>query len=289
MNPNQLLKTYTDYCKNVDKNRLHTAYFKVILKVDGDKCVSDAKVFTNDDYEKVLDILQTVNFYNFFQKNTIIVENYNIDFFVNSKGDYFIKLELLYPQLGALLEYKNSQCIYPECNDTIINYADFFCNNHLKSEIIDNFDEVNKYFLIRAKELEEMYCSYKNQFELYNYLKEKGTGKGTGDGNGLFLLEADELDNVKCYLELIDNSSAEGLVEIELNSMINNLDCMILNDSYTFGLDDSETRYENENEQEDCLIENMSELDESDQELEMEINQLDEILNSMREMTRKVV
>ena len=180
MNQNQLLKTYTDYCKNVDKNRLHTVYFKVMLKTD------EEKVFTNEDYEKVLDILQTVNFYNFFEKNLIIVENYSIDFLVNAQGDYFIKLELFYPQLGALLEYKNSQCIYPKCNDTIINYTDFFCNNHLKSDIIDNFDEVNKYFFIRSKELEEIYNSYKNQAEIYNYLKEKGSCYD----NNLFLLES---------------------------------------------------------------------------------------------------
>ena len=216
MNPNQLLKTYSDYCKNVDKNRLHTVYFKIVLKTD------ECKVFTNEDYEKVLDVLQTVNFYNFFEKNLIIVETYSIDFLVNPQGEYFIKLELLYPQLGALLEYKNSQCIYPECNDTIINYVDFFCNNHLKSEIIDNFEEVNKYFFIRSKELEEMYNSYKNQMELYNHLKEKET---CYDEN-LFLLESSELDNIKCYMELIDNSCAEKLVEIELNSMINNLDCL---------------------------------------------------------------
>ncbi len=241
-NPKKLLENYQDYCNNVEKNRIHIVYFKVLLKhnkkktdtkntdTDGvnDNSNYNLRVITSDDYEKVLDIMQTYDFYKFFENNLIIVESYNIEFLVNPTGEYFIKLEILFPQLGSLLEYKNSTCICPGCEETILSYTDFLCNNHLNSDIINNFDLINNYFYIRSRELEEIYNSYKNQTNINNYLMEKESQ----NNEGMFALNQLNLKEITCYLKL--TTEIDNLIEIDLTSMINNLDCMIMNEYCCF-------------------------------------------------------
>jgi hypothetical protein len=238
-NPKKLLENYQDYCKNVEKNRIHIVYFKVLLKHnkkntdtkgenDNSYSNSNLRVITSDDYEKVLDIMQTYDFYKFFEHNLIIVESYNIEFLVNPSGEYFIKLELLFPQLGSLLEYKNSTCICPGCDETILSYTDFLCNNHLNSDIINNFDLINNYFYIRSRELEEIYNSYKNQSNINNYLMEKESQ----NNESIFALNQLNLKEITCYLKL--TTEIDDLIEIDLTSMINNLDCMIMNEYCCF-------------------------------------------------------
>ncbi len=246
INPKKLLENYKDYCSNVNKNRIHIVYFKVLLKHNKKESDSDIIEISSDDYEKVLDIIQTYDFYKFFENNLIIVENYNIEFLVNPKGEYFIKLELLFPELGSLLEYKNSTCICTGCNEPILSYTDFLCNNHLNSDIIDNFDQINTYFYIRSKELEEIYNSYKKQTDINNYLIEKETQNDCG----MFALNELRLNGVTCYLKL--SKEIDDLIEIDLTSMINNLDCMIMNEHFCF--DDNSIISDNMNEDIDEYI-----------------------------------
>jgi hypothetical protein len=147
---------------------------------------------------------------------------------VNPAGEYFIKFELLFPQLSSLLEYKNSTCICPGCEETILSYTDFLCNNHLNSDIINNFDLINNYFYIRSRELEEIYNSYKNQTNINNYLTEKESQHN----EGMFALNELNLKEITCYLKL--TTEIDNLIEIDLTSMINNLDCMIMNEYCCF-------------------------------------------------------
>ena len=84
-----------------------------------------------------------------------------------------IKFDIYYPSIGSILKYKNSHCIYHECNKIILNYSDYFCPIHLTDEIINNFEVVNSCFYQKNKELEELYNNYNEQSDLLNCLKNK--------------------------------------------------------------------------------------------------------------------
>ena len=66
--------------KKIDKNRLHTVYFKI----------------KNDDDAEDHHILKTFNFISFFANFDISIETYNIRFLINSEDQYFIKFEIFH-------------------------------------------------------------------------------------------------------------------------------------------------------------------------------------------------
>jgi len=178
--------------------RCNKACFKIII--DNKK---------NIDIENLLERLELENFNDFFSNLGIFFQTYNISFLSNSKNEYFINFDILVPSLESLLIKKNHQCIFPNCNESIIDYKINFCDNHMNSELSD--------ISIFDKELEQIFTNYKLQKNIYNFIKSQ-------HNNTIF-----KYDNLCCYLEIIDNNIINKLVNIDLQNDIDDIDFMLDN------------------------------------------------------------
>ena len=217
---NKLLNAYEKYCKDQENNRIRELFFKIIIKSNNN---NENKIINNniENYQSYLEILELFDFYAFFKKLNIVIENYSIEFLIDNKGDFYIKFDIYYPSLGSILKYINSQCIYLECNETILNYSDNFCPNHLTNEIITNFELVNDCFNNKNKELAELYNNYKEQADLYNCLKNKSE-----NNNNIFKIKNHKIkdEELNYFFELIEDKETSQLISINLNTIINDFE-----------------------------------------------------------------
>jgi hypothetical protein len=194
--------------------RINEIYFKIKINQSNESL----------DVDYLLDLIQKENWEYFFINLGIFIQSYNLVFLVNNSNDYFVKFEILVPSLRTLLTNKNHQCIFPECNEIILNYKTNFCTEHLESPEINNVQLMTEYFDKHSQELKDIYKNYKEQYNLYNFFSNKlKNNKKSFDIN----LENKNI-KCRCQLELINDTSK--LIEIELTNNINELDCLILND-----------------------------------------------------------
>jgi hypothetical protein len=198
--------------------RINEIYFKI--KINS----KDEDQDENVDMDYLLDLIQKKDWQTFFINLGIFIQSYNLVFLVDNSNDYFVKFQILVPSLQTLLTNKNHQCVFPDCNEIILNYRTNFCTEHLESNEINNAPLMTEYFDKHSQELKDIYKNYKEQYNLYNFLSKKlKINKKSFDINL-------ENKNIKCncQLELINDTSK--LIEIELTNNINDLDCLILND-----------------------------------------------------------
>ncbi len=209
------LDSYKQYWNQLDNERLHDIYFKINFKLNNES-------LKKTEYQYYLDILQTYNFKDFFAEMDIIIETYAYEFLTNSKDEYFINMKLFYPSIKALLEYKNSLCIYPECTELILNITDFFCQTHLNSDVINNYEFINSCFDTRNSDLDQIYENYKDQSDLKSCLE-----KYASKNNNSIIIKTFELGDVECFLEITEDIS--NMIEISLDTDFSELDCLIIN------------------------------------------------------------
>jgi hypothetical protein len=203
--------------------RCNKACFKIII--------DDKK---NIDLENLLEKLELENFNDFFNNLGIFFQTYNISFLSNSMNEYFINFDILVPSLESLLIKKNHQCIFPNCNESIIDYKINFCNNHMNTELTD--------ISVFDKELEQIFTNYKLQKNIYNFLK-------TQHSNTVF-----KYNNLCCDLEIVENNIINKLVNIDLQNDMDDIDFMLDN------IDGSD------NELDDCSdMEDINEIEETNE------------------------
>ena len=241
---NKLLNAYEKYCKDEENNRIREVIFKIIIKSNDNKIIDN----NCESYQDYLKTLELFDFYLFFKELNIVIENYSIEFLINNKDDFYIKLDIYYPSLGSILKYINSQCIFPECNEKILNYSDNFCPNHLTDEIISNFELVNNCFNNKNKELKELYNNYKEQADLYNCLKNKSV-----NNDNIFKIKNHKIkeEEFDYFFELIEdvNDNISQLIEINLNTFKNlNDDLNIESDSDSDKISDTDSDIDTETE-----------------------------------------
>jgi hypothetical protein len=263
------LDSYKKYYNQLDNERLHDIYFKINFKLNNES-------LKKTEYQYYLDILQTYNFKDFFAEMDIIIETYAYEFLTNSKDEYFINMKLFYPSIKALLEYKNSLCIYPECTELILNIADFFCQTHLNSDVINNYEFINSCFDTRNSDLDQIYENYKDQYDLKSCLE-----KYASKNNNSIIIKTSELDNVVCFLEITED--IDNMIEISLDAEFSELDCLIMNDI------DSEISSDDEDDIKLKKILSNKLLDETYNEEELdnqeeELNNQEEELNNQEEL-----
>lgn len=215
------------------------------------------KINKNDDIdiEKLLEKLELDNFNDFFNDLGIFFQTYNISFLSNSNNEYFIYFDILVPSLESLLIKKNHQCIFPNCNESIMDYKKNFCDNHLNSELQD--------VSIFDKELEQIFTNYKLQKNIYNFLKSKYN-------NTIF-----KYNNLSCDLEIVNNNIINKLTNIDLQNDMDDINFMLDNMN---------------DEDEDELQENDSEIDddsESDLDEELDPIELKSLLNDLQLFNKK--
>ena len=216
-NNNNLLKTYKKYCKDEENNKIREVFFKIIIKSNKNNQVIENDV---ENYQEYLERLELFDFNSFFNNLDIVIETYSINFLIDNNGNFYIKFDIYYPSIGSILKYKNSHCIYHECENIILNYSDYFCPIHLTDEIMNNFEVVNSCFYQKNKELEELYNNYNEQSDLLNCLKNK-------PNYNLFKITNNKLEDndlnecIEYFFELIEETSK--LIEIDLNNDIDDL------------------------------------------------------------------
>lgn len=215
--------------KKIDKNRLHTVYFKI----------------KNENDVEDHNILKTFNFISFFANFNISIKTYNIKFLINSEDEYFIKFEINYQSLQSILENLNTLCIINDCCEKIIGIGEIFCQTHLLTEMIKTTDIeiINSYFSIRNQKLETCFFEYTKQSDLFNYLKTHPRN----NNNDIFIVEKFELilvsepddlleiklnfDNDGAESDLSDLSDLSDSVDIDFKVSINGIEELSLNDS----------------------------------------------------------
>jgi hypothetical protein len=247
--------------------RINKIYFKITSELN--------------DIDYLLDLIQKEDWSPFFINLGVFIQSYNLVFLVNNSNDYFVKFEILVPSLQTLLSNKNHQCIFPDCNEIILNYRTNFCNEHLESQDINNVQLMTKYFDEHSNQLKLIYKNYKEQYNLYNFLLIRLKKKDTKSFNISL-----ENQNIKCRFELINDTSK--LIEIELTNNINELDCLILNNNdndnetsieskkpYDFYLDIEELNKIQLDEELEAQVENELEDNNEKQESEEEENDID--------------
>lgn len=242
---NKLLNAYEKYCKDEENNRIREVIFKIIIKSTNNEIIDN----NCESYQDYLGTLELFDFYLFFKELNIVIENYSVEFLIDDKGDFYIKFDIYYPSLGSILKYINSQCIYLECNETILNYSDNFCPNHLTNEIITNFELVNNCFNNKNKELKELYNNYKEQANLYNCLKNKSV-----NNDNIFKIKNDKIkeEEFNYFFELIEDvdDNISQLISINLNTSkdLNFQDDLNNSDSDKISDTDSDIDSETEND-----------------------------------------
>ncbi len=204
--------------------RCNKACFKIIIN---DK--------NNIDIENLLEKLELENFNDFFSSLGIFFQTYNISFLSNSKNEYFINFDILVPSLESLLIKKNHQCIFPNCNESIIDYKMNFCDNHMNSKLED--------ISVFDKELEQIFTNYKLQKNIYNFLK-------TQHNNTIF-----KYDKMDCDLEIFDNNIINKLINFDLQNDM---------DDINFMLDNMNTSEKDEDEDEYSDIEDYTQIDKNE-------------------------
>ena len=247
--------------------RINKIYFKITSELN--------------DIDYLLDLIQKEDWNPFLINRGVFVQSYNLVFLVNNSNDYFVKFEILVPSLQTLLSNKNHQCIFPDCNEIILNYRTNFCNEHLESQDINNVQLMTKYFDDHSNQLKLIYKNYKEQYNLYNFLLIRLKKKDKKSFNISL-----ENQNIKCRFELINDTSK--LIEIELTNNINELDCLILNNNdsdtetsieskkpYDFYLDIEELNKIQLDEEEELEAENEDNNENEKQESEEEENDID--------------
>jgi len=211
---NNLISNYQNFNNNYVQNRIQHIYFRVILKKDN--IINNE----NDKYQSLLEQLNEVDLVPFLYELGILAESYGLDFLTNNKEEYFIRLETLTPCLEALLSYKNNLCIYPNCNDMVLDFRDYFCHNHLQEDINHNKDDIETFFKNRKSELMELFNNYKKQENIYKYLCDE-----FDMSNKHFLFMSKYVDDIDCYFQVIKDDA--NLIEIELDTSNIDLDCFI--------------------------------------------------------------
>jgi hypothetical protein len=211
--------------QNLNFTRINEIYFKINQNNNNQN--NDNQNLELLDIDILLDLIQKEDWQSFFISLGIFIQSYNLVFLVNNSDDYFVKFQILAPSLQTLLNNKNHQCIFPDCNEIILNYKTNFCPEHLESQDINNVQLMAQYFDEHSKQLKDIYKNYKEQYNLYNFLlnKLKKPNKNT------LCINITIGNNTKFQFELINDTSQ--LLEIELTNRLNELDCLILNDTYT--------------------------------------------------------
>ena len=214
-NINSLKEIYQEHLKEESYQKYHQIIFKVDLNSENNPIQDENIIIQN------LKTLQIIDWMPFLNKIGLVVEDYYVRFMINSLGQYFIKLSIVYPSIGTILEYKNSLCLLPGCPEKIFNYWSCFCEYHGSTpDIINNTNLVNQYFENRSEELKKLHQSYQKQENLVHYLK-------TQFDTPTFELTSLHLDpNISCHLSIIYNES--NLTDIDLEDDIE-LDQYMLN------------------------------------------------------------
>jgi hypothetical protein len=214
-NINSLKEIYQEHLKEESYQKYHQIIFKVDLNSENNPIQDENIIIQN------LKTLQIIDWMPFLNKIGLVVEDYYVRFMINSLGQYFIKLSIVYPSIGTILEYKNSLCLLPGCPEKIFNYWSCFCEYHGSTpDIINNTNLVNQYFENRSEELKKLHQSYQKQENLVHYLK-------TQFDTPTFELTSLHLDpNISCHLSIIYNES--NLTDIDIEDDIE-LDQYMLN------------------------------------------------------------
>ena len=247
--------------------RINEIYFKIKLNLE------DVDI----DMDYLLDLIQKEDWEPFLINLGIFIQSYNLVFLVNNSNEYFIKFQILVPSLQTLLTNKNHQCIFPDCNEIILNYKTSFCTEHLENQEINNVQLMTQYFDQHSQQLKDIYKHYKDQYNLYKFLT-----TNLKKNKKMFDININlENKNIKCHLELINDTSK--LIEIELTNKINELDCLILNDDtysecekpYDFPIDLDDLNkieldaFEEEVEEEEVVKVNLEESNEKQEQIDL--------------------
>uniref|UniRef100_A0A6C0E6E9 Uncharacterized protein n=1 Tax=viral metagenome TaxID=1070528 RepID=A0A6C0E6E9_9ZZZZ len=278
---NSLKEIYQEHIKEERYQKYHQIIFKVDLGANTHSILDENVIVEN------LKILQIIDWMPFLNKIGLVVEDYYVRFMINSCGQYFIKLSIVYPSISTILEYKNSLCILPECNQKIFNYWSCFCQYHSsKSELINDTTLINQYFEKRSEELKNLHDSYQKQENLVHYLK-------TQFNEPTFEIKNTHIDpNISCHLTIVYDTS--NLTDIDLeddleldqyifDSTINNDDDLINHSTLEDILELFDTHLDNEsppfdntqNNLDECENEPMDLLDTKDDNLVVQEGKLE--------------
>jgi hypothetical protein len=207
--------------KKIDKNRLHTVYFKI-----------KNENFREEDHN----ILKTFNFISFFAEFDISIETYNLKFLVNSENEYFIKFEINYQSLQSILEHLNTLCVVNDCGEIVTEIGEIFCQTHLSSEMIKtpDMETINSYFKIRNEKLETSFFEYTKQSDLFNYLKTHPRNNNdifkVGNFELILVNESYDLLEIKLNFDE-EESDFSDANDIDFKVSINGIEELSLNDS----------------------------------------------------------
>ena len=254
---NSLEKVYNQQQEEETYQKFHQVVFKLDVMLNGSKVLDD------DQLVNYLKTLQIMDWNPFLNKIGLIVENYDVGFMTNPAGRYFVKLSIVYPSINTILEFKNSQCLHPECNSKILNYWCCFCEGHNSDQALtEDAKLVSEYFDHRSEELKHLYESYQKQEDLVHYLKTQIT---TPQLN----LKSPHLgDNVECELNIVYNTGHLVDIEFEDDDEL---------DRYLFGfVSENDSGDDSDTELQDILcpsIASESEIQSTKLELESELEQ----------------
>ena len=230
-------------------SKISSIFFKIDIKDKNNEKEKEKEIQTEK--EKYLENLKVEDLTLFLVNLGFYIQSYDINFLVNNNNDYFIKFEILIPSLNDLLNNKNHQCIFPNCNEIILNYRTNFCTEHLESPDINNIELINQYFELHSKELKQIFKDYKNQKNLSTFLKTKYNNIEPI----VITYPSNNIPDVIYSFEL--TTDINKLIEIELSNEINELDCMIYT-NFSESDSDSDSNF-NFDSDEDILKENENE------------------------------
>ena len=169
-----------------------------------------------ENIDKYLASLEKEDFKDFLNNLGLFIQSYNISFMTNSTNQYFLKIEILQPSLKRLIQNRSIECIYPDCDDIILNKKYNLCEQHLNDSIINDVSLINSYLDQHIKKTKEIYNNYSNQKNIFLFLKNKY------QHNSSFVYLSDSFRNINCILELLNYddmnniNNDNNLIEIEL-------------------------------------------------------------------------
>ena len=189
---------------------INSLYFKINF------CSKKTNETITENIDKYLASLEKEDFKDFLNNLGLFIQSYNISFMTNSTNQYFLKIEILQPSLKRLIQNRSIECIYPDCDDIILNKKYNLCEQHLNDSIINDVSLINSYLDQHIKKTKEIYNNYSNQKNIFLFLKNKYQNHSS------FVYLSDSFRNVNCILELLNYddmnniNNDNNLIEIEL-------------------------------------------------------------------------
>ncbi len=257
-------------------SKISSIFFKIEIKAKNNEKEKQNEI--EKEKEKYLENLKVEDLTLFLVNLGFYIQSYDINFLVNNNNDYFIKFEILIPSLNDLLNNKNHQCIFPNCNEIILNYRTNFCTEHLESPDINNIELINQYFELHSKELKQIFKDYKNQKNLSTFLKTKYNNIEPI----LITYPSNNIPDIIYSFEL--TTDINKLIEIELSNEINELDCMIYT-NFSESDSDSDSNF-NFDSDEDILNEKENEKENENENENKEIQSSPNTMNTTTTLTK---